>query len=191
MKTKLSECSLFIAAMCLAAGVEAADVTVDFAAVTGKVKPVHAVGQGPLLGKTNYSLFRHLKEANIPENDKLVSYNDYTIKGGMAGLRYLVENNKDMTAVFVSNYELTMGVVIEASELNLNIPEQLSVIGFDNVEFARACVPKLCIVSQPTKEIAEKLAEVMMERLECTGKREKKIIKLSTGFVEGKSIIRR
>lgn len=66
MKTKLSECSLFIAAMCLAAGVEAADVTVDFAAVTGKVKPVHAVGQGPLLGKTNYSLFRHLKEANIP-----------------------------------------------------------------------------------------------------------------------------
>lgn len=142
--------------------------------------------------KERYLGYREaLIEANIPENDKLVSYNEYTIKGGMEGLRYLIENNKDMTAVFVSNYELTMGVVIEASELNLSIPEQLSVIGFDNVEFARACVPKLCIVSQPTKEIAEKLAEVMMERLECTEKREIKTIKLSTGFVEGKSIVRR
>ena len=132
-----------------------------------------------------------LKEAGIPENDKLVSYNEYTIKGGMEGLRYLVKNNKDMTAVFVSNYELTMGVMIEASELNLSIPEQLSVIGFDNVEFARACVPKLCIVSQPTKEIAAKLAEVIMVRLEQNKKEEKMIIKLPTGFVEGRSIRRR
>ena len=96
-----------------------------------------------------------------------------------------------MTAVFVSNYELTMGVVIEANDLNLNIPEQLSVVGFDNVEFARACLPKLCIVSQPTKEIADKLAEVMLERLESTEQKDKKIIKLSTGFLEGKSIKRR
>lgn len=132
-----------------------------------------------------------LKESNIPVNDSLVSYNEYTIKGGMSGLRYLVENNKEMTAVFVANYELTMGVVIEASELNLNIPEQLSVVGFDNVEFARACVPRLCIVSQPTKEIAQKVAEVMLERLEHEHKKEKMIIKLSTGFVEGKSIKRR
>lgn len=132
-----------------------------------------------------------LREANIPIDDKLVSYNDYTIKGGMSGLRNLVENNKDMTAVFVSNYELTMGVVIEANDLNLNIPEQLSVLGFDNVEFARACLPKLCIVSQPTKEIADKLAEVMLERLESTEQKDKMIIKLSTGFLEGKSIKRR
>ncbi len=132
-----------------------------------------------------------LREANIPENDRLVSYNDYTIKGGMAGLRHLVENNKDMTAVFISNYELTMGVVIEASELGLNIPEQLSVVGFDNVEFARACVPKLSIVSQPTKEIAAKLAEVMLERLENVGENEKVVVKLPTGFIEGKSIKRR
>lgn len=132
-----------------------------------------------------------LQEANIPISNQLVSYNEYTIEGGMSGLRYLVENNKDMTAVFVANYELTMGVVIEASELNLNIPEELSVIGFDNVEFARACVPKLCIVSQPTKAIAQKVAEVMLERLECESKNEKMIVKLSTGFVEGKSIKRR
>lgn len=135
--------------------------------------------------------YEALKAAGIPKDDRLISYNDYTIKGGMAGLRKLVEENEDMTAVFVSNYELTMGVVIEANELNLSIPDKLSVIGFDNVEFARACVPKLCIVSQPTKEIAGKLAEVMLSRLEQEEHEKNLIVKLPTGYVEGKSIKRR
>ena len=46
-----------------------------------------------------------------------------------------------MTAVFVTNYEMTMGAVIGVNELALKIPEQLSMIGFDNLQFARACNP--------------------------------------------------
>ena len=41
-------------------------IAIDFNDVVGKVKPVHATGQGPLLGWNDFSLFRHLKEANIP-----------------------------------------------------------------------------------------------------------------------------
>lgn len=133
-----------------------------------------------------------LKDAGLDLKETLVSYNDYTIKGGIAGLRKLVEENPDMTAVFVSNYELTMGVVIEANELGLKIPEKLSVVGFDNVEFARACVPKLSIVSQPTKEIAKEVSKLMLERLETeTEAKEGITVTLQTGFVEGKSIRRR
>ncbi len=130
-----------------------------------------------------------LKEAGITVKESLISYNDYTIKGGIAGLRKLVHENPSMTAVFVSNYELTMGVVIEANELGLAIPERLSVVGFDNVEFARACVPKLSIVSQPTKEIAMQVSELMLEQLEETKERENSVVvKLETSFIEGKSM---
>ena len=129
-----------------------------------------------------------LDEAGITAKETLISYNDYTIKGGIAGLRKLVSENPNMTAVFVSNYELTMGVVIEANELGLAIPEQLSVIGFDNVEFARACVPKLSIVSQPTKEIAMEVSKLMLEQLAEIKERENNVvIKLETSFIEGKS----
>ena len=85
-----------------------------------------------------------------------------------------------------------MGVVIEANELNLRIPEELSVIGFDNVEFARACVPKLSIVSQPTREIAQQVSDLMLQRLEMeTENTDSIVVKLQTGFVEGKSVRRR
>lgn len=74
----------------------------------------------------------------------------------MRGIEKLVADNPDMTAVFVTNYEMTMGAVIGMNELDLKIPEQLSMIGFDNLQFARACSPKLTIVAQPTSALPGK-----------------------------------
>lgn len=77
----------------------------------------------------------------------------------MQGIEKLVADNPDMTAVFVTNYEMTMGAVIGMNELGLKIPEQLSMIGFDNLQFARACNPKLTIVAQLHRGLPEKWRE--------------------------------
>ena len=91
---------------------------------------------------------------NLPVRESLIVHGDYTIQGGVQGMETLVQENPDMTAVFITNYEMTMGAVIGMNELGLRIPEQLSMIGFDNLPFARACNPKLTIVAQPTDRIA-------------------------------------
>ena len=128
-----------------------------------------------------------LIEAGIAVEERLIAHGDYTIQGGVKCIEELIKRNPDMTAVFISNYEMTMGTVIGINENGIKIPEDLSVIGFDNIEFARACKPKLTIVTQPTKEIAVYLAQIMLERLQ--GESEgKKIIKLKTGLLDGKSI---
>ena len=103
-------------------------------------------------------------KAGIPVRDSLISHGDYTIQGGVRELEKLVQNNPDMTAVFVTNYEMTMGAIIGVNELGIRIPDQLSVIGFDNLQFARACNPKLTIVSQPTEKIAHEVAEIILEQ---------------------------
>ena len=129
-----------------------------------------------------------LEEAGIAKDDSLVVNGQFTIRGGASALKELVENNSDMTAVYVCNYEMMVGAMIEINELGLHIPEQLSLIGFDNMEFAKACVPRLCIVTQPTKEIAMEAANCMLGRLE-QGKQEiGRTISLPTGFMEGNSI---
>lgn len=130
-----------------------------------------------------------LEEAGIEQQENLIIRSDYTIAGGAAGMRSLIQQNPDMTAMLASNYELTVGAVIEANELGIRIPEQLSFIGFDNLEFAKACVPKLSIVTQPTKEIGRKVAETMLQKLEGTVSLDERVcVKLKTGFVEGKTI---
>ena len=128
----------------------------------------------------------------IPLEETLICREDYTIQGGVRGLERLVKRNPDMTAVFVTNYEMTMGAVIGLNELGMQVPKELSVIGFDNLQFARACSPKLTIVAQPTVEIAREAAGMMLKRLEsgtedspseyCTEK-------LSTEIIMGRSVL--
>ena len=130
------------------------------------------------------------EKENIPVRESLIYHGDYTIQGGVQGIEKLVADNPDMTAVFVTNYEMTMGAVIGMNELGLKIPEQLSMIGFDNLQFARACNPKLTIVSQPTDGIAREVARIMLEHLE-NGKKESEEFfteKLQTEIIEGKSV---
>lgn len=130
--------------------------------------------------------------AGIPLKDRLVIHGDYTISGGAGCMRELMKRNPDMTAVVVSNYEMTMGAIIEAREMELQIPERLSFIGFDNLEFARACVPRLSIVTQPTAEIGREAAGLMLQKL--NGEAPPEMVrsrKLQTGFVEGKTIKKR
>lgn len=128
----------------------------------------------------------------ISLEEALICREDYTIQGGVRGLEKLVKRNPDMTAVFVTNYEMTMGAVIGLNELGMQVPKEISVIGFDNLQFARACSPKLTIVAQPTVEIAREAAGLMLKRLESRageGSPEYSVKKLSTEIIMGKSVL--
>lgn len=130
-----------------------------------------------------------LFKAGIPVRDSLISHGDYTIQGGVRELEKLIQNNPDMTAVFVTNYEMTMGAIIGVNELGIRVPEQLSVIGFDNLQFARACNPKLTIVSQPTEKIAHEVAGIILDRLNQEEKEKKPVSeKLCTEMIRGRSV---
>lgn len=128
----------------------------------------------------------------ISLEESLICREDYTIQGGVRGLEKLVKTNPRMTAVFVTNYEMTMGAVIGLNELGMRVPEEISVIGFDNLQFARACSPKLTIVAQPTVEIAREAAGLMLKRLESrTGESPAEYCeeKLSTEIIMGRSVL--
>lgn len=128
----------------------------------------------------------------VPVQESLIYHGDYTIQGGAKGVEKLVRQNPHMTAVFVTNYEMTMGAVIGGNELGIRIPEELSLVGFDNLQFARACTPKLTIVSQPTEGIAREVAGIMLKRLEEGAAEEEPAEhvteKLQTEIIMGKSV---
>ena len=134
-----------------------------------------------------------LMEAGIIPEERLIEHGDYTINGGVHCIERLIKNNKDMTAVFVANYEMTLGAVIGINELGIRIPDDISLIGFDSEELARACRPKLTIVTQPTTEIGKNVAELILNRVEAPSDKDEldyQIIKLATKLVEGSSIKR-
>ena len=81
---------------------------------------------------------------------------------------------------------IALGVL---EKLGIRIPEEISLVGCDNLPFARACNPKLTMVSQPTDKIAVAAAGIMLERLEHAGNESGcRTEKLGTTIIHGKSI---
>lgn len=97
-----------------------------------------------------------LEKAGVPYEEKLVVYGGYTMEGGHEAMNTLLDRNPELTGVFVSNYEMTVGAMLALNERGLQIPRELSLIGFDNFELARVVKPRLTIAEQPIEEIGGK-----------------------------------
>lgn len=129
-----------------------------------------------------------LKRGILPK-ESLVTYGAYTVESGYECLKKLLSENKDMTSVFITNYEMTLGAIIAINELNIKVPGQLSLIGFDNMQLSKVVQPKLTVVSQPIEQIAQHVANIMLKRLSCEGPDEAEIINLSTELMMGASVL--
>jgi len=102
----------------------------------------------------------------IVADDSWVAYSDYTIEGGYKSMLQLLERHPDMTGVFVTNYEMTMGALLALNEKNIAYPSDLSFIGFDNMLLTQFVRPTPTIVTQPLTALSKSIAELLIDRLE-------------------------
>ena len=88
------------------------------------------------------------------ELDSLVAHGEFSVDGGRVALRELLDNGKP-TGVICSSDLMAIGVLQEAADQGIRVPEQLSVVGFDGIDATRWTNPALTTVEQPIEEIAE------------------------------------
>lgn len=105
------------------------------------------------------------EDYSLPIDEKLIKYGDYKVDSGYELLNELLKMEEPPTAVFVTNYEMTLGAIMAINENNIIVPEQLSIIGYDNLQMAKIVKPPLSIVVQPMKAIGETAAELILKRL--------------------------
>lgn len=123
-------------------------------------------------------------------NDAHIIYSDYSVQGGYESMLALLKR-KEITAVFVSNYEMTLGAMIAINDLGVRIPSEISFIGFDNEQLSQVMSPRLTIITQPLAQIGETAALMLLDQLETQEDRRKaKVVTLPTGMLEGGSVAR-
>lgn len=110
---------------------------------------------GPLdleLSKMRYTGYKKaLEEHNIPFDESLVDFGDWRPEGGhQAGLRLIA---KGVSGIFAANDMMAFGVYQAAFSMAMKIPQDLSVIGFDDVSFASVVTPGLTTINQPMRQI--------------------------------------
>ncbi len=105
------------------------------------------------------------EDYDLEMDQDLISPSDYTVEGGYKALVDLWNMSKRPSAVMVTNYEMTVGAIMAINDLGITVPDDLSIIGFDNIQISKVVRPPLSIVEQPMKEIGMKAAKLLVKRL--------------------------
>ena len=98
-------------------------------------------------------------DLTLPDHN--IKEGSFDVQSGNECARELLRLTNRPTAIFASNDEMAVGVLSAAQELQIRIPDQLSVAGFDDAPIARSVWPKLTTIRQPLRAMGEKSVELL------------------------------
>ena len=107
-----------------------------------------------------------LAAAGVPADPQLVAQSDFQVEGGFDGASRLLELPERPTAIFAFNDPLAIGAMQAARSRGLRIPEDLSVVGFDDTTEARFVTPALTTVRQPLADMGRMAVRLLVRLLE-------------------------
>ncbi|MGE5839318.1 MAG: LacI family DNA-binding transcriptional regulator [Deltaproteobacteria bacterium] len=107
-----------------------------------------------------------LSENNLTFDPRLVIEKHPTLQEGKEAMLKLLSMRNPPTAVFAASDMLAVGALAAARERGVRVPEDISVAGFDDIDFAAFSNPPLTTVRVPASEMGEKAVEVLMEMIE-------------------------
>lgn len=108
---------------------------------------------------------RAFEDYSIELDEELIITGPHTIKGGYEGTLKLLKMKNPPTALFVGNYDMALGAIKALLENDVKIPEQLSVITFDRLEFSFITKPEISTVNQPQELMGERAALRLVQRM--------------------------
>jgi len=127
-----------------------------------------------------------LAGAGVLPSPELVDRGNFEIADGYEAARRLLALDDPPTAIFASNDNMAIGALHAAAELGFSVPEQLSIVGFDDSELSRVVTPALTTVRQPLEEMG-RMAVSLLSRLIDGQRVETLRIELATRLVVRRS----
>jgi len=106
-----------------------------------------------------------LEQHGIPLREELIIQGDFRYRGGYEATRQLLTMDEPPTAIFASNDLMAIGAICAASELKLRIPQDVAIIGCDDIALASFTNPRLTTVAQPKREMGAIAVEMLVERI--------------------------
>jgi LacI family transcriptional regulator len=107
-----------------------------------------------------------LRGGRIPFVKKLVATGDYSDAGGYAAMNRLLDSGVEFTAVFAANDQSAYGAMLALYRRGLKVPQDVSLIGFDDLPTSSFTIPPLTTVHRSINEIGEGAAEAMIDLIE-------------------------
>ncbi|NDL64869.1 DNA-binding transcriptional regulator CytR [Acerihabitans arboris] len=106
-----------------------------------------------------------LRRHGIPSEEHIVIQGDISYQTGATGLNALISRTYPPTAIFCHSDIIAFGVLSQAKKVGLDVPADLSLIGFDDITLARFCDPPLTTVAQPGYQLGREALLLLLQQL--------------------------
>ena len=117
-----------------------------------------------------------LKECEIPFNDALISVGDIDVKDGYERTKQMLKKNLDFTAIFAYNDMMAFGAMQAIKEKDLRIPENIGLVGYDDILFSSLISPALTTIKLKKQELGVESVKLLLSRINRAHKKTKKIM---------------
>ena len=103
-----------------------------------------------------------MHNAGVPIDTRRIMQGDFNFRSGLAAAEAMLDSGNPPTAIFASNDEMALATIVVAMRHGVPVPQQLSVVGFDDAELARIAWPQLTTVRQPNPEMAAAAISILV-----------------------------
>ncbi len=121
----------------------------------------------PELAEDRFKAYKEsLQAAHIPAKDELIIQSGPTIEDGYQAMRHFLQLAERPTAVIAINDLLAMGAMRAISDAGLQIPRDISLVGYDDIAMAKYMVPRLTTVSKDVTGLGRSAVQLLISRLQ-------------------------
>lgn len=106
-----------------------------------------------------------LKSCGLQVSDNNIIEGEYSFTFGIESAKKLLSQPEKPSAIFAGNDEIAAGAIFAAQQLGINVPEDLSIVGFENSPFSRQTFPALTTLDIPTIEMAKNAGEILINKI--------------------------
>jgi DNA-binding LacI/PurR family transcriptional regulator len=114
--------------------------------------------------------------AGIPYNERLVRYGDYDLESGFNQMEALLNNHTNIDAAFVASDTVALGAMAAIRKRGLRIPDDIALVGFDDVPLARYASPPLTTIHLPALELSRLAGETLVKLIRGSSIKQKQVI---------------
>lgn len=157
--------------MVLVDGAAGARIAVDYLVELGhkKIGFVGGLKHLSVMHAREQGYLEALQKHNLPVRENYLCQGNNRQDGGYVAVGELLVQEDPPSAVLIANNLMTLGGLQAIHEHGYEIPEHISVVGFDDMDWAPSLRPPLTVVAQPAYEMGEKAAAILLERIQSPG----------------------
>ncbi len=122
---------------------------------------------------------RALNEAGLPINPSFLEEGDFSLESGRKAVHSLMQRGELPSALIVVNDLMAIGVILSLQEAGYHVPQDVAVVGFDDIPEATIVRPTLTTIAQDPRDIGEKMAKALFERIENPNIAERRVLESS------------